>query len=57
MVVTNDPDLAHRIRVLRNYGHAPGLRLSGKDLTGGTGWKVLEEGFNQRLDTLQAAVL
>jgi len=57
MVVTNDPDLAHRIRVLRNYGHAPGIRLSGQDLTGGTGWKVLEEGFNQRLDTLQAAVL
>ncbi len=57
MVVTNDSDLAHRIRVLRNYGHAPGIRLSGQDLTGGTGWKVLEEGFNQRLDTLQAAVL
>ena len=57
MVVTNDPDFAHRIRVLRNYGHAPGIRLSGKDLTGGSGWKVLEEGFNQRLDTLQAAVL
>jgi len=57
MVVTNDPDLAHRIKVLRNYGHAPGLRLSGRDLTGGTGWKVLEEGFNQRLDTIQAAIL
>jgi len=57
MVVTNDPDLAHRIRVLRNYGHAPGMRLSGKDLTGGSGWKVLEEGFNQRLDTIQAAIL
>ena len=57
MVVTNDPDQAHRIRVLRNYGHAPGLRLSGKDLTGGTGWRVLEEGYNQRLDTLQAAIL
>ncbi len=57
IVVTNDPDLAHRIRVLRNYGHAPGLRLSGKDLTGGSGWKVLEEGFNQRLDTIQAAIL
>ena len=42
---------------MRNYGHAPGMRLSGKDLTGGSGWKVLEEGFNQRLDTLQAAVL
>jgi len=57
MVVTNDPDLAHRIRVLRNYGHAPGLKLSGKDLTGGSGWRVMEEGFNQRLDTIQAAIL
>ena len=57
IVVTNDPDLAHRIRVLRNYGHAPGLKLSGQDLTGGTGWRVLEEGFNQRLDTLQAAII
>ncbi|MYJ15641.1 MAG: DegT/DnrJ/EryC1/StrS family aminotransferase, partial [Acidimicrobiia bacterium] len=57
MVVTDDPHLADRIRVLRNYGHAPGLRLSGSDLTGGTGWKVLEEGFNQRLDTIQAAIL
>lgn len=57
MVVTDDPDLAHRIRVLRNYGHAPGMRLSGKDLTGGSGWRVLEEGFNQRLDTIQAAIL
>ena len=57
MVVTDDPHLADRIRVLRNYGHAPGLRLSGSDLAGGTGWKVLEEGFNQRLDTIQAAIL
>ena len=57
VVVTNDPDLAQRLRVLRNYGHAPGMKLSGADLTGGTGMKVLEEGYNQRLDTLQAAVL
>ncbi len=57
MVVTNDPDLAQRIRVLRNYGHAPGQKLSGKDLTGGIGMRVLVEGYNQRLDTLQAAVL
>ena len=57
VIVTNDPDLARRLRVLRNYGHAPGMKLSGTDLTGGTGMKVLEEGYNQRLDTLQAAVL
>lgn len=57
MIVTDDPDLDRRLRVLRNYGHAPGMKLSGTDLTGGAGMRVLEEGFNQRLDTLQAAVL
>lgn len=57
IVVTDDRDLARRVRVLRNYGHAPGQKLSGKDLTGGHGWTVLEQGYNQRLDTLQAAVL
>ncbi len=57
MVVTNDPELAQRLRVLRNYGHAPGMKLSGADLTGGAGMNVLEEGYNQRLDTLQAAIL
>ncbi len=57
IVVTDDPDLAHRLQVLRNYGHAPGQVLSGQDLTGGHGWKVLEQGYNQRLDTIQAAIL
>ncbi len=57
IVVTDDPELAHRVRVIRNYGHAPGQKLSGQDLTGGHGWTVLEEGYNQRLDTLQAAIL
>lgn len=43
-ITTNDPDMADRIRVLRNYGS----RL-----------KYVNEvmGFNSRLDTLQAAIL
>ena len=45
MVVTNHSDLAHRIRVLRNYGHAPGVRLSGKDLTGGNRLEGAGGGF------------
>ncbi len=56
MIVSNDPDLAERIRVLRNYGHAPRRPRFQGDLTGGD-WTVLEEGFNQRLDTIQAAIL
>ena len=43
-VVTNDPALAERLRVLRNYGQRTKNEHS-----------VL--GFNNRLDTLQAAVL
>jgi dTDP-4-amino-4,6-dideoxygalactose transaminase len=43
-VTTNDPDLADRIRVLRNYGS----RIKYKNET---------IGFNSRLDELQAALL
>jgi dTDP-4-amino-4,6-dideoxygalactose transaminase len=57
MVVTNDPSLDERIRVLRNYGHAPGLSLDPTNLLGGSGFTVLEEGHNERLDEIQAAVL
>lgn len=44
-VVTNDAGLADRLRSLRNYGFAPGERVS----------RTL--GFNARLDELQAAIL
>ncbi len=57
MVVTDDAELDERIRVLRNYGHAPGLSLDPTNLLGGTGFTVLEEGHNERLDEIQAAVL
>lgn len=57
VVVTDDDGLADRIRVLRNYGHAPGMSLDPADLLGGDGFLVLEEGHNERLDEIPAAVL
>ncbi|MGH9207109.1 MAG: DegT/DnrJ/EryC1/StrS family aminotransferase, partial [Acidimicrobiales bacterium] len=43
-VTTNDTDLAHRLRLLRNHG-------------GEARYEHLEVGFNSRMDTLQAVVL
>ena len=57
IVATNDAAIAERIRVLRNYGHAPGLSLDPANLLGGDAFVVLEEGHNERLDEVQAAVL
>ena len=57
VVATDDDGLADRIRVLRNYGHAPGMSLDPADLLGGDGFVVLEEGHNERLDEIPAAVL
>ena len=44
VLVTNDPDLDHKLRLLRNYGSTKKYHHDIK-------------GFNRRLDTLQAAVL
>ena len=57
IVVTNDAAIAERLRVLRNYGHAADMVFDPDDLKGFDSWRVLEEGYNQRLDTLQAALL
>jgi dTDP-4-amino-4,6-dideoxygalactose transaminase len=57
IVVTDDAETAERLRVLRNYGHAPEMTWSDRDLLGFGRWRVLEEGTNERLDTLQAALL
>lgn len=57
MVITEDETIAERVRVLRNYGHAAGVSLDPGNLLGGTGFTVLEEGHNERLDEIQAAVL
>ena len=57
VVVTGRREVADRIRVLRNYGFA--LEMEGT--LGGTlgfrDWRLVSEGFNERLDTLQAAIV
>lgn len=57
IVVTDDEQIAERVRVLRNYGHAPGIDLDPANLLGGTSWEVRDQGYNSRLDAIQAAVL
>jgi dTDP-4-amino-4,6-dideoxygalactose transaminase len=57
VVITDDDAVAERVRVLRNYGHAAGLSLDPGNLLGGDGFTVLEEGHNERLDEIHAAVL
>ncbi len=57
VIVTDNEQLAERARVLRNYGHGPGTDLDPSNLTGGAEWRVVEHGFNSRLDGIQAAVL
>ena len=53
MVVTQDRDLAERVRRLAGYGEPHRESMSGKD--GRT--RLLVEGFHLHLDVLQAAVL
>jgi dTDP-4-amino-4,6-dideoxygalactose transaminase len=57
IVVTDDPQIAERVRVLRNYGHSTQMVLDERDLRGFPEWRVLAEGSNERLDALQAALL
>jgi len=57
IITTDHREIADRIKVLRNYGHA--LEME-EDFGGALGiryWKLVAEGFNERLDTLQAAIL
>jgi dTDP-4-amino-4,6-dideoxygalactose transaminase len=57
IVVTDRQEIADRIKVLRNYGQSLGMKL---DLAGPIGvdtWNLVAEGYNERLDTLQAAIL
>ena len=57
IVVTNRPAIADRIKVLRNYGEVSEVgEDAGNPLGVGT-WTVVTGGFNERLDTLQAAIL
>lgn len=57
IVVTNDTEIANRIRVLRNYGHSLEMEKNVDRFLGVRYWELVTEGFNERLDTLQAAIL
>jgi dTDP-4-amino-4,6-dideoxygalactose transaminase len=57
IVVTDSQELADRVRVLRNYGHGAEMTVDEHELIGIRSWRVVREGYNERLDTLQAAVL
>jgi len=57
VVVTNDARIADRIRVLRNYGHSLEMENNTDELLGVRSWELVVEGFNERLDALQAAIL
>jgi dTDP-4-amino-4,6-dideoxygalactose transaminase len=57
IVTTNDAAIADRIKVLRNYGHDLRMENPVAPSTGLRLWRLVAEGFNERLDALQAAVL
>jgi dTDP-4-amino-4,6-dideoxygalactose transaminase len=56
-VVTNDPEIAERVRILRNYGHDPRMEEDRPRNSPPRDWNLLEEAYNERLDSLQAAIL
>ena len=56
-VATNDARIADRIKVLRNYGHSLEMEAGQEGLLGFSRWEFIEEGYNERLDALQAAIL
>lgn len=57
IVVTNQQKIAERVKVLRNYGHGLEMEENAESTLGVRMWKLMAEGFNERLDTLQAAIL
>lgn len=58
MVVTRDPELAHRVRILRGYGLAPERGdVPSFARLGAPGAEHVAEGYNLKLDGIQAAVI
>jgi dTDP-4-amino-4,6-dideoxygalactose transaminase len=57
IVVTNQQKTADRIKVLRNYGHGLDMEENAESTLGVRMWELVAEGFNERLDALQAAIL
>jgi len=56
VVVTNDRTIADRIKVVRNYGHQLDMEEE-EGLLATREWRYAAEGFNERLDSLQAAIV
>ena len=56
-VTTDDRSLADRLRVLRSYGQDPSMVGEAGTPRFDGHWKVVAEGFNERLDSMQAAIL
>ena len=56
-ITTDDPAIAERLLVLRNYGHDISMTNERGATHFGGLWNIAAEGFNDRLDTLQAAIL
>jgi len=56
-VITDHREIADRIKVLRNYGHSLEMESKSSELQGPTVWEFVTEGFNERLDELQAAIV
>ncbi|MCZ7567140.1 MAG: DegT/DnrJ/EryC1/StrS family aminotransferase [Ardenticatenaceae bacterium] len=57
IIITNRKEIADRIKVLRNYGHSLEMEAGIDGTLGIRSWELVAEGFNERLDTLQAAIL
>jgi dTDP-4-amino-4,6-dideoxygalactose transaminase len=57
IVTTNSGRIADEIRVLSNYGHDLGMDDSQEGSGGFRYWRFVAEGYNERLDELQAAIL
>ena len=57
IIVTNQREITDRIKVLRNYGHGLEMEEDIESTLGVRTWELVAEGFNERLDTLQAAIL
>ena len=59
VITTNKKYIADKIKISSNYGHSLKMneRKYGVGKKGITKWELLEEGYNERLDTLQASIL
>lgn len=57
VVVTDSREMADAVRTLRNYGYEAGTAEDFSGMLRTESWRLVAEGFNERLDTLQAAIV